>query len=489
MARAVSPAKKKKKGVSNADGRAFDLNIEKVLESWTISHALRELIANALDERTLSGTRQIEISRVRAGVWQIRDFGRGLRIEHLTQKENAEKHKREREVLGRFGVGLKDALAVLDRKGVDILLRSRHGDVHLAHRSKANFPDIHTLHAVLTPASNPTVKGTEITVSGIEDRDVQEAKAFFLEFSDEERLETTKFGDILHRPASGAARIYVKGLVVAHEPNFGFSYNVTALTTSMRRALNRERTNVGRAAYGDRVKAILLAATSTAVGEILADNLAKIASGTNCDEVRDWTDVGVRACQILNATKRVVFLTDQQRTADKEMVDRALEDGFELVTVPTTIAARLGKIKDIKGRPIRTISEFALQWAASIELKFVSPHDLTSDERRVYELWPRIMNIFGRHPPAFKDLKISETMRPSVKEGMHPSGLWDPQTGCVIVHRPQLQSVADFTGTVLHELVHARTGFDDLSRDFELALTRLLGQLAAGLVKGDASAN
>lgn len=40
---------------SRTPTRYFDLNIEKVLEAWTISHALRELIANALDEQVLSG--------------------------------------------------------------------------------------------------------------------------------------------------------------------------------------------------------------------------------------------------------------------------------------------------------------------------------------------------------------------------------------------------------------------------------------------------
>jgi hypothetical protein len=39
-----------------AEGQAFDLNIEKVLEHWTIPLAIRELIANALDEQALTGT-------------------------------------------------------------------------------------------------------------------------------------------------------------------------------------------------------------------------------------------------------------------------------------------------------------------------------------------------------------------------------------------------------------------------------------------------
>ena len=30
--------------------REFDLNIERVLENWTVPHALREVIANALDD-------------------------------------------------------------------------------------------------------------------------------------------------------------------------------------------------------------------------------------------------------------------------------------------------------------------------------------------------------------------------------------------------------------------------------------------------------
>ena len=36
----------------------FDLNIEKVLEHWGVEHAIREIIANALDEMTLTGTKE-----------------------------------------------------------------------------------------------------------------------------------------------------------------------------------------------------------------------------------------------------------------------------------------------------------------------------------------------------------------------------------------------------------------------------------------------
>lgn len=37
--------------------KEFDLNIEKILENWENYHAIREIIANALDEQVLTNTR------------------------------------------------------------------------------------------------------------------------------------------------------------------------------------------------------------------------------------------------------------------------------------------------------------------------------------------------------------------------------------------------------------------------------------------------
>jgi DNA gyrase/topoisomerase IV subunit B len=70
--------------------RNFDLNIEKILEGWKVKHAIREVIANALDEQVLSHTQDIIISTDRSGNWHIRDFGPGIHYENLTQNENPE---------------------------------------------------------------------------------------------------------------------------------------------------------------------------------------------------------------------------------------------------------------------------------------------------------------------------------------------------------------------------------------------------------------
>lgn len=118
------------------NNREFDLNIEKILENWENYHAIREIIANALDEQILTRTPNIEIKQTSDGWWHIIDYGRGLNYRHLTQNESEEKLNNDR-LIGRFGVGLKDALATLYRHNVDVKIKSKHGIITLKTASKA----------------------------------------------------------------------------------------------------------------------------------------------------------------------------------------------------------------------------------------------------------------------------------------------------------------------------------------------------------------
>jgi len=86
--------------------KKFDLNIEEVLEDWEVYHAIREIIANAIDEQVLTNTQDIEIKKEK-NYFVIRDYGRGIRYDHLTQNENEEKISNPELVIGKFGVGLK----------------------------------------------------------------------------------------------------------------------------------------------------------------------------------------------------------------------------------------------------------------------------------------------------------------------------------------------------------------------------------------------
>lgn len=458
--------------------RRFDLNIEKILEGWETCHAVREVIANALDEHVLTNSRDVDISKGRRSVWHIRDFGRGLKYEHLTQNENQEKLKNPSRVIGKFGVGLKDALATLNRHNIKVLIRSKHGDITLGQTPKHGFPDVVTLHAIVNPPAEPTFAGTDVALEGVSDADVDAAKNFFLKFSNQAVLDETSYGQILKTAVGRKSRIYVTGLLVAEEENFAFSYNITSLTATMRKALNRERTNVGRTAYTDRVKQMLLASNAAAVADTLARDLEKMEAGTSHDEVK-WMDVAVHACQILNASKKVVFVTASDLNVFRDAIDHAQSDGMKIVTVPENIRESLRGITDIKGNPVRDLGVYEREWSESFEFKFVSPDKLTASELKVFEQRNTIASLIGGLPKKVKNIKVSETMRPDFLTGVITQGLWDEASGIIIILRKQLGTLPDFAGTLLHEFAHAKTGYTDVSREFESALTEMLGQVAA----------
>src|SRR5918992_646297 len=456
--------------------REFDLNIERVLENWTVAHAIREVIANALDEAALTGTREPVIERDAAGRWHVRDFGRGLRYEHLTQNENREKLGNPEKVVGKFGVGLKDALATFDRHGIVVLIRSRFGDITTAKQHKHGFDDVTTLHAVIEAPSDPDMAGTDVELDGVSDADVEAAKSLFRHYAGDEVLAETAVGVVLKRP-KGAARIYVNGLRVAEEQNYLFSYDITSPTKALRAALNRERSNVGRTAYTDRVKSIVLAATSEAVASALAEDLSRFESGRWHDEVQ-LVDVGVHACRVLNATGKVIFLTPAELNSARDFVDRAEDDGYRVVVVPQNIRRKLAGLEDITGAPIVDLDRYSAQWNESFQFSFVEPSEMTVDERAIYNRTDAILDLVGGRPKHVRDILISTTMRLGASGYAEAAGVWEPKERRIVVKRDQLRSLERYAGTLLHEIAHARSRTADISAGFEEALTAELGEVA-----------
>lgn len=453
--------------------RKFDLNVEKVLENWEVFHAIREIIANAFDEQLLTRTKEVEIYRDQQNDWHIRDFGRGLKYEHLTQKENEEKLQNPN-LIGRFGVGLKDALATLDRRRVEIFIRSKFGDITLEKSEKHNFEDIVTLHACVDKPSQPQMIGTDFQIRGCSSLDIDKAKSLFLKFSGEIVLEKTNLGEVLDKK-NNIAKIFINGVKVAEEENFLFSYNITSLTELIRKALNRERANVGRAAYSDRIKTILLSCVTKTIAQSLVDDLVNFETGMLHDEMK-WTDISVHATKIFNDVSKVVFMTPSELSASGRYIDEAKNAGFQIVTVPDNVRDKISGQTDFSGNPIQDLSQFQQTWNNSFEFKFVDPDKLTIREKSVYDMTPKIIALIGALPNNVKEIKISETMRMEGSSFVEASGIWESSTSRIIIKRAELGSLEGYTGTLLHEIAHARSGAVDISSDFEDSLTDLLGK-------------
>jgi len=457
--------------------KKFDLNVEEILEHWEVPHAIREIIANALDEQKLTTSQVVSIYGNREG-WHIRDFGRGLRHQHLTQKENEEKLNHEG-LIGRFGVGLKDALATLYRREIDVKILSPHGKFTLSMEPKGDFADIMTLHVLVEEPDDCIIKGTEFILKGVSKKDIENAKSFFLKFSGENLLEKTEYGEVFSRKGD-MANIYVNGVKVAEEEKFLFSYNITSLTSKMKKALNRERTHIGRTAYADRVKSILLSCSSWNVVRKLVDDIELMQRGLNHDET-SWLDVAKHAIGFLNQTENVIFVTAKQGIERGDLIDNARRDGYRIVFISELIAERIRGAIDPSGNPIRDLNQYQVEYNESFQYRFVDPNDLTPSETMIYQQKDRILSLIGGQPSSVKTIQISETMRLENDSGT--AGVWDQNQGMIVIKRTQLKSLGSFAGTLLHEAIHAKYGCGDFSRNFELALTGVVGMLVSKILE------
>lgn len=447
----------------------FDLNMEDVLEAWGPSDATRELIANALDEHILSNTEEPDIFQDKQGRWHIRDHGRGLQYEHLTQAENEEKLNNPDRVIGKFGVGLKDALATLHRHGIDVTIHSSHSTFSVEEAPKHGFEEIETLHVhVDTPKKD--VRGTDIILDGITEQEIEAAKQNFIRFSDADRLESTIYGDVYRVPPGEDAAVYVTGLKVATEENFLFSYDITSTTKSIRDALNRERSNVGRTAYTSRVKRILQACESETVAQDLVTDLEKFTSGETHDEL-SWKPIQIHAVKVMNAKKDVVVATVDEQQRNRDLMDNAENDDYQVVTIPDRIQGDIQNETDADGNDIRNVEVYANEYEESFTFDWVDESDLSSAEKTVWGLKDDILELVGI--PDGYEVRLSSELRATDTDdtaGLHQRG-----EQRIILRRDTLASPEKFTGVLLHEVAHTRTLAPDQTREFENALTELLG--------------
>jgi hypothetical protein len=458
--------------------RKFDLNMEEVLEAWGVADATREVIANALDEQALTDTEEVEIYEDDEGRWHIRDYGRGLRHEHLTQSEDEEKLNNPDKVIGKFGVGLKDALATFYRNGVDVTIYSKHETIRVEKAPKADFEDIETLHGLIYPPERD-IQGTDVVLDGITEAPIDLAKSNFLRFTDDELLEETKFGEVYATPEGEDSRIYVTGLKVATEENFLFSYNITKTTKQVRDALNRERSNVGRTAYSSRVKDILRECETTEVAQRLVDDFENFTNGTTHDEV-NWKPIRLHAVKLLNERDDVVFATVDERHSNADLLNHAQADGYRVVTIPENIRNEIQDEQDSEGNPLRDVGTYLEEYNESFEYDWVPEDEMTEDEREVWNHSDEILDLLN--DPPVEEIRVSETIR-MTDRGEMANGVWDGNEQRIVIRRQQLNSVRDFASTLLHEVAHPRSGgAPDLSKPFEDALTGLLGEVAESAI-------
>ncbi len=458
--------------------KKFDLNIETILDNWCVYHAIRELIANAIDEQLLSNSKPIEIYKEN-NVWHIRDYGRGISYFHLTQNENVEKLKNP-ETIGKFGIGLKDALATLDRNGVEVTIFSKHGTITTDKSVKKDFEDIATLHAIINDAIDQNFKGTDIVLKNVEEIEIEKAKQLFLVYTNEEIIETTKYGQIVKTSSIG--NIYINGVKVAEEENFLFSYNITSISSTIKKAINRERSNVGRTAYSDTVKKIILNSQSKEVAIILQEDMLRIDTGRLHDELK-WIDVQEHAVKILNSDDKVLFVRTKEIINSPDLINHAKMNGLKIINISDALADKIRNQTDLQGNPINDIYNFINECNSNFEYSFVDIENLSVLEKKIYSYTERLVSLMGCKIDDYM-VKIADSLEKNC-DFYQTKGVWDRTLNSIIIKRSELSSIRSYAEVLIHELIHAETGFSDVTRDFENVLSETIGNLCELIIVKD----
>lgn len=448
----------------------FDLNIDKILENWEISHAVRELISNAIDETYLSKSKQdVEIIKMDR-YYSIRDYGRGLRYENLVQNENTEKLN-NCEVIGKFGIGLKDAIAVLQRHSINLEIYSGSNKITFTSKSKNDFHDIKCLHAIISNLENYSFIGTEIKLFGLSDTDMEKSKDFFIKYNKYNSLYKNKFGEIFEKiNKSSPSIIYFNGIKIAEEPNFMFHYNITSITKTMRKSLNRERTNVGRVAYADRIKKLLTTCTDDIVIKKFINNIRIDLKKT--DEL-SYNDVYVHIIRCMNKDKKNVFISKND-ISNANLIDSIKCSGCTPIFVSDEIAKKIEKTTDISGEIIMNSKNFTNKMNASKIINEVLYTDLSEQEKSVFDLRDKILESIYPSNSFLQQINVIVSNKIIFIDG-NCDGLWGENK--IIINKDTLKDKRRFAGILIHEYTHAFTGHKDITREFEISLTENLGVL------------
>ncbi len=314
--------------------------------------------------------------------------------------------------------------------------------------------------------------------------------------------------------------IYINGVKVSEEENFLFSYNITNLNAAIKKALNRERTNVGRSAYTERIKSILLSCNSWEIANALIIDLEKYTYGKKHDEL-NWIDVQEHATKIYSKVENVVFVTSNDIETSSDIIEEAKETGHKLVVIPENLKEKVHgsntekttliskndivnnpeivanleesghrviivpeevkeKAKSIEtntGNVVSDFSHYINQRNQNFEFMFVTPTQLNKYEKNNYELVDDILSLIGGKPKNIHYILISETMQRDDFSFNPADGLYQSIEKRIIIKRSVLSDRKRFISVLLHEIAHAISGSSDATRNFETELSSLLGIL------------
>ena len=418
---------------------------------WTMQHAVREVIQNAQDCRSLGGTAEYTH---RGDTLTVTSTGGGSLDERALVFGETSKADDSR-AIGQFGDGLKVALVVFARLGVAVridtgkqfwTLSVDDGVVHVVTRNKAAAT--HRDRVVFE-------------IPGVSSEDWREwRKGFLFLCGDFNAGYVTPWGTVL-TDSNHRGCIYVQGILIERRDRLacGYNFNRGVVTISRDREVvdswNMEYTirhMLGHAAKSD-------AGAAATVMSMLSNDAEDLRNLGNPTAVFGQ-DFAAKALQSFQAAHGNALAVSSQDEALK-----AGQNGFSAVLVPLA----LQKVLESAGLPSVNA---AIDRRSTEVAETHSVESLCDDESaRLGSVLGWINAALANAGEPYAIVEIVTFANPSLL------GLHDSATGIVKLARRNLSDTGRTAATLIHEVAHRAGG--DGTAEHRQEIERLFGLVAA----------
>lgn len=175
-------------------------------------------------------------------------------------------------------------------------------------------------------------------------------------------------------------------------------------------------------------------------------------------------------------------MTPSEAMHHSSIVDDVSGYDYRIVTIPDNLSSALANTKDITGNPIRDIRTFVEEMRENLTYEVVPLEMLSEEERSIWNMKEHILDLIGNVPPHVTDIKLVDSIHFAFDRN-ETLGLWQSDSGTILIARSQVSSLEAFAGTLLHERAHASSGRPDVDRGFEFELTDYIGKLTSMLLQ------
>jgi hypothetical protein len=327
----------------------FDLNIGKnVLSHLTVEDALKEIIANALDEHKLSEiSKDIKIYKNTANKWCIRDYGSGITSSNFKFNIN---HKKEKnyDVIGMYGYGLKDAFGTLMSKGIKFKIYTETHSYTPIFRCKPDFVDEETIHIEINKNKTHEIScGTEFVFENLNLDYITRAKSKFIKFINPQI--TYSSHDFKMFTLDSHQSIFINGVEVNTDTGFHFSYDIKR-SENIDKCFNRDRKQMDMKQLKPYIIKLLknLQLVFDDTHQTINDTLRHICESNTSDFLGEFNqrDILRNIITQFNSLDKYVFVGTKERVTT-EIKNKIDDDEKEIFKLGNGIKTKLG-VKNIK---------------------------------------------------------------------------------------------------------------------------------------------